>query len=67
MSIHASRPNDGTYGDDFRTSIVRTSTTGSEPFIFRLKGRHSEIRDLEREIVVQQEILRLEVPMANSE
>jgi hypothetical protein len=46
---------------------MRASATGLEPFIFRLKGSHSKIGNLQGQVVVEQQILRLEVPVAYPE
>lgn len=45
---------------------MRTSAAGLEPFIFRLKRSHPKIGDLQGEMIIQQQVLRLEVTVTNS-
>lgn len=42
-----------------------TTTTGFEPFIFRLKRRHPEIGNFQGKIIIQQQVLRFEITMTN--
>lgn len=46
---------------------MRTAATRLEPFIFRLERSHSEIRNLQSKMVVQQQILRFQVTMTDPE
>lgn len=57
----------GTNSDNLRTSIMRTPTTRLQQPLAGLPSSHPKIRHLDILLFIQQQILRLEIPMADVE
>ena len=53
-----------THPDDFRTGVVRGPATRLEHGPHGLEGGHAEVGHLDVVLVVQEEVLRFQVPMA---
>ena len=57
----------GFMGDNFRAGVVRTATGRFQPLIRGLQGSHAEVGDLCVSLTIKEDVLGLEITMADVE